>query len=306
MISVLSAVAVAGVLYAVLWQQVGSFYYLNEHDPTSRLVHLHGHLMIGLFVISFAAGLAAGLIEAGGRLKRPVVRGSVAAVVFGILAFAITIVGPLRIFQGLGQSTVTSIVLYAALAVFVLLLMGAFASSLLCIIAAAGAEIGDAVRRRSPKLAFGACALACCAALVPPIVQGRLLRQTVQAFDQVKPVLEARIDRNLVAIRGERKWRLGMRGDFPPTIEYVSLRLPNGGLHVGKPMDSIQWHAIAHFTAPRDMRSLAKADALAFLRAHGIRESRLSELRGKPSSGWSSWTGRYRVSMAGYDPRYRD
>lgn len=152
---IIASITVAGILYAFFWWMAGDQVFSSYSDPTSRLTLFFHQFMPALIAIAVSAGIVSGAIPGSGRLNEPSLRGALAAVLFGIIAFPFTIMvlGPSPDTSHTSTPAIFVVLLYGIM-ILILGLFGAIGSVFYAVFAALGALLGEWLCGKSKILAI--------------------------------------------------------------------------------------------------------------------------------------------------------
>lgn len=304
---VLAGIAVAVILSAIHWQQVGAVYSTIYLDSDSRLIYLFlGHLVPGLIAIAVVTGLVSGVVDNVGGFKSAPAHGTAAAVSFGAIMFPIYMIfspHTPRVTDSVAtpMSFILSVMLIILITV-VLAALGAIGSMPYAAIAAVSASLGNFLRHRSKRLLILTVSFACCTALGIAITQGASLRAELQVFTHAATKAEPLVRQHLVNLPIDYKWR-PPDIHFPPKTLLVRCSIPNGIVNVDFDANGKMKSAAVLLTTPKGMELKTKKSVSTFLRKHGVREELILNLKQDKRGGmWEGDSGNYSVLVNRWYP----
>ncbi|MCE5322894.1 hypothetical protein LLG46_06205 [bacterium] len=299
--SILAGIAVAGVLYAVLWRQAGTFYNSLYKDPLNQLIYLFiFHFTPGLIAIAVSAGLLTGAVPGESRLKSAPVRGALVAVIFGM----ISVVTYMCFGSGSAHSSspepiVIKILLYT-LAIMVSAIIGAIGSFYYAVATAAFAEIGAYLWRLSKWLCVLTITLACCVSLSLSFVEGTTARSNLHALERRASRAEPLIKQNLVALPSHCIWRPS--GRLQSQKFSAICDIPDGIVSVQYSAGGKLKSARVVFRTPKALKLTTKDSVVNFLQDHGVSRKLAVRIKQKNNGMWLAEEGPYSVFFDLWSP----
>lgn len=306
--SILAGIAVAGALYALLWQQVGGPRGTMYLDPTSRLVHLFlSDLMPGLFAIAVVGGLVCGAVGGEGRLRSAPFRAWLAGVLFGAIVLVVFTLPGTRAEDFTrgphGQMSLIAVIPLCVLTLVLFLLFSAFGSAPYAAAAAAAASAADSWRREDRPLLAAAIALSCSAATALSLIQGASARSDAELVARLASRVAPLVDRHLVELPPGCRWR-PLEPHTLPQVSSMRCAVRGGSVNVQLSERGVLKAADAVLTAPEGTKLRSRRAAESFLRSHGVREQLLLSLKRNKWGAWEAGSGGYSVILSEYQPPF--
>lgn len=306
--SILAALAVAGVLYALLWQQVGAPRGMIYHDRTRAVVYLFlGDLTAGLLVIAVAAGLVCGAIGGDGRLRSAAVRVAIASVAFGAVVFIMFSLSgaPPHIAGGGPHSQMSPA---AAVPLFLLLvvaslLFGAIGSIPYAAAAVVAASVADSWSQRNRRLLVAVLPLAICVGVALPVAQGASVRSDVKRIARSARRAAPLVKRHLVDLPAGCQW-WPVQPRALPEVPELRCDIRDASVSVRFSRTGALRSADVVLTAPRGAELSSRQAAMALMRDHGVREQLVSSIRRNKRGAWEASAGKYSVVLSEWHPDY--